>query len=261
MKNATITHLSVSALQEFIACPRRFRLRRIDRVQPSHRAVALAFGTAFHEAVGLAFFQHGSGESVAVEPVHQKFRDSLRHQLGGHDVPVLFDDGEDEGQLVDAGRNMLTAFLGAYRMPDRIHAIEKRFEVELIDAESGEVLPVPFVGSVDAVTETDGHVRLLELKTAARRWDADRLANDPQITGYAIAMRAQGIVDPELQLAVVTKTKRADVQLERLVRTRGDETELVDTALSVYRAVQAGVDHRQRSWACKSCPFASACAP
>jgi CRISPR/Cas system-associated exonuclease Cas4 (RecB family) len=256
-----ITHLSVTALQEFVACPRKFRLRRIDRVLQSHRPVALALGASFHEAVGVALFRHGCGDPVAIEPVHQKFRDALRHQIGSHDVPVLFDDGEDEGHLVDAGMNMLVAFLRAFPMPDRVHSIERRFEANLFDAETGEVLPVPFVGSVDAITETNGRVQLLELKSAARRWDQDRLLHDAQVTGYAMAMRAEGIVEPELQLAVVTKTKRPDVQLERLVRTRADETELVQTALSVHRAVEAGVDHRQRSWACKSCPFAGACAP
>lgn len=254
-----VTHLSVSSIQEFLSCPRRFRLRRVDRVKPSHRPVALAMGTALHEAFGFALFQHGSGEPVVVDSIHQKFRDSLHHQIGDQEVPVLFDDGENEGDVADVGVKMLTALFAIYPMPHDVHAIEKRFAVELVDMESGEVLPVPFVGSVDAVTETNGRVQLLELKSAARRWDPDRLANDPQQTGYRIAMRAEGIVDPELQLAVVTKTKRVDVQLESLIRTQRDESELVDTALSVYRAVQAGVDHRQRSWACKSCPLAGPC--
>jgi hypothetical protein len=43
-----------------------------------------------------------------------------------------------------------------------------------------------------------------------------------------------------------TVTPSADVQIERLVRRRGDERELVDTALDVLHGVKAGVDVRIR---------------
>lgn len=254
-----INHLSVSALAEFIACPRKFRLHRIDRVLPTHRPVALAFGTAFHAAVGRAYFHHGRGEPVVREAVYQAFRDSLHHELQGRDVPVLFDDGEDEDKLVTHGIKMLDAFLDKVPMPDAVLAIEKRFEIELVDRESGEVLPVPLLGFIDIVAETAGRVQILELKTAARRWDQDKIAHDQQTTAYALALKAEGVEKPQLHLLVTTKTRQPDVQSEILVRTDADENELVQTALSVHRAIEAGVDHPLRSWACKTCAYAEAC--
>jgi hypothetical protein len=63
----------------------------------------------------------------------------------------------------------------------------------------------------------------------------------------------------EMKLLVTLKWARPDVQVEELVRTGRDHVELVETALSVWRAVDGGADHRVRGWQCRTCPFAGAC--
>lgn len=251
------SHLSVSSIGEFLSCPRKFQLSRIQKVQPSHRAVSLAFGTAFHSGVGLALFQHAHGEPIDRTRIGEQFRDVLKMELRGN-VPVLFDDGESEDQLVEQGIAMLGRYLDVVPMPDTVHAIERRFRFDWFDPDTGEVMP-PLVGFIDAVTETDGRVQLMELKSGKRRWDEDKLTFDHQLVAYRMAMRAEGVHDPELRLVVVTRTKSPDVQLERLVRTDRDEREFVETAANVLRAVRAQAFVRQRSWACKTCPYAEAC--
>ena len=42
-------HLSVSALKLWLSCPRKFRLHYVDKAEPSHRAISLVFGHAWHE--------------------------------------------------------------------------------------------------------------------------------------------------------------------------------------------------------------------
>jgi hypothetical protein len=64
-----------------------------------------------------------------------------------------------------------------------------------------------------------------------------------------------------VSLIVSTKARKPDVQIERLVRHPQDEDELVELAVTVLAAVEAGIDHRIRGWQCKCCPFAGACAP
>ena len=62
-----------------------------------------------------------------------------------------------------------------------------------------------------------------------------------------------------MKLMVTTKTNKPDVQVERLVRRRGDERELAETVLDVLHAVRAGVDVRIRGWGCRSWGLAGVC--
>lgn len=253
-----ITHLSVSSLKEYLACPRKFRLRRIDRLLPEYRPAALAFGTAFHEAIAFGLFQHSLGEGATGEAVNAKFRESLHREIHSDETPVLYQDDETEDGLVDKGIEMVAAFWQQMPLPDGVISIEKRFSLDLHDPDTGEVLP-PLVGSIDAAVEVQGRPVAWELKTGKQRWSEDQLLHDFQSTGYQRAFRTEYGVNPDLVLAVVTKARQPTVQLSRLRRGPADERELLETAASVCRAVEAGVDHRVRTWACKSCEYAGAC--
>jgi len=252
-----IKHLSISSLSEFLACPRKFRLRRIDGLVPQFRPVALAFGTAFHEAAAFGLFQHSQGQAPHSEATAQHFRDRLKAQVNKSDVPVLFDDSETEGSLADKGIEMLEAFWRVMPLPEKVLGIEQRFSLG-IRGPAGEKLP-PLVGSIDAAVEVNGKPTIWELKTGKQRYSEDKLEYHCQPTAYQLAFRARHGVEPDLLLAVVTKTKKPAVQLVKLRRSRDDEKELLETAASVCRALKAGVDHVQRSWACKTCEYSEVC--
>jgi hypothetical protein len=124
---------------------------------------------------------------------------------------------------------------------------------------TGEIAAVPLIGAIDAIVVDEGKTEVWELKTGKKKWSADQMEYDPQPTAYVMAARELGYEDAEVKLLVTTKTREPDVQVERLVRRRGDESELAETVLDVLRAVRAGVDHRVRGWGCRSCGFASMC--
>ncbi|MGK2932337.1 MAG: PD-(D/E)XK nuclease family protein [Solirubrobacterales bacterium] len=175
---------------------------------------------------------------------------------------VSFDTAEqDEGTLVDTAIRMLDVFLAQVPRPEKTLAVEMAFSLELNHPKTGEVLPVPLIGSIDAVVLTGGVGSIWELKTAAKKWSPEQLEHDLQITGYGIAARELGYDGARLEFIVVTKTTKAAVQREVAVRHEADERELVDVVFSVHRAIRAGVDHRARSWACSTCCYAAACRP
>ncbi len=62
-----------------------------------------------------------------------------------------------------------------------------------------------------------------------------------------------------MKLLLTTKAKRPALQIEPITRTPTDEDDLVAMAAGVLRAVDAGVDHPIRSWACKGCPYMGSC--
>jgi len=251
-------HTSVSAIKTFLQCPRKYSLHYIERAEPSFRSAALAFGTAFHEAIGehLRISHH---EHVApIDELHEVFSRVYQEQLAVDDVPVLFDEGESADQQMAMARGMISAFVEQVPMPNRVAGIEVPFRIELHDPETGEVLP-SLVGAIDAVVETDDGVEAWELKSSARRWSQDQLDYDPQPTVITMGARRLRFEDATPVLIVTTKTKTPAVQVAPVHRGPEDERDIVAIAASVERAIEVGVNHPVRGWACRGCAYSHAC--
>ncbi|HQP39546.1 MAG TPA: PD-(D/E)XK nuclease family protein [Polyangiaceae bacterium] len=247
-------HVSVSQLKMFVQCPRKYSYQYIERQMPEFRSIALAFGSAWHEAID-SYLVHGTdtNETTAV------FRDALAREVRADDVPVLFDDDEDLGGCIDQGARMLDTFIGRVPRPDLVLGVELAFSIELVDPDTGEQLPAPLIGAIDALVVENDTPEIWELKTGKRKWGADQLEFDPQPTAYQMGARVFDIEAPELKLLLTSKGRKPDVQVERLVRNKKQEDELALLAASVQRAIEAGVDHRLRGWQCKTCQYAGRC--
>lgn len=163
------------------------------------------------------------------------------------------------GSNIDLGIRMLDVFLAKVPLPDEVLGVELAFVLELAHPVTGEVAPLPIIGAIDALVVEGGRPGVWELKTGKKKWSADALEYDPQMTAYSMAARELGHDNAELKLLVTTKTKNPDVQIERLVRHRADRQELDETALTVLHAVKQGIDYRVRGWACKTCAHAGVC--
>jgi RecB family exonuclease len=246
-------HTSISAIKCFIQCPRQYRLRYIDKIKPAFRSAYFAFGTAWHDVI-----DQWLTSDTSQEELRQRLRDKLTASLA--DVEIVFDD-EDEsaGSLTDMSIRMLDIFVVKMKKPERTLAVEVPFSLELAHPITGEILPLRFIGSIDALVIDEGAETIWELKTGKRKWGADAIDHDVQTTSYKIAARELGRGDVEPKLVLTTKTAQPDVQIERLVRHRRDERELVETIFAVHRAVDAGVDFVNRGWQCRTCAWAGAC--
>ena len=255
-----LPHFSISQLQVFLHCARKFRFIYVDHVEPEFRPIALALGTAWHEIIGAHLLPQVRGQYLSRLELQALFRDSLTEQVNEDGPPVLFEDEEDLGKTIDLGLRMLDAFFLRVPRPDRVLEVERAFVLELAHPVSGEIAPVPLIGAMDVIVVDRGKTEVWELKTGKKKWSADQMEYDPQPTAYVMAARELGHEDAQVKLLVTTKTREPDVQIERLVRRRGDERELAETVLDVLHAVKAGVDVRIRGWGCRSCAFASVCA-
>jgi len=185
---------------------------------------------------------------------------ALTAEVNHDGPPVLFDDAdEDLGKCIDLGLKMLDEFILRVPRPDEVLDVERAFVLELAHLVTGEIASVPLIGAIDAIVVDEGKTAVWELKTGKKKWSADQLEYDPQMTAYSMAARELGHDDAGLKLLVTTKTKTPDVQIERLVRHRADKQELAETALTVLQAVSAGIDYRVRGWGCKTCQHSGVC--
>lgn len=251
-------HTSISAVKEYLMCPRRYFLHYVEDMQPAFKAAAAAFGSAWHATLGYWLTREG----VSQDELETYFRDDLSARLQESRVPVLFDDDdENEGRLIDTGLKMLRIFLSRVRRPEVVLGVEVPFSLELIHPTTGEVLGVPLVGALDAIVADDGQKYLWEHKTAKRRWGADQVEFDVQISAYKLAAHYLGHADATLRLLVMTKTVHPEVQVEDPIRHDAEVEEVVDLVFGVHAAIAAGAGHRIRSWACRSCAYAEPCRP
>lgn len=251
-------HTSISAVREFLQCPRKYFLHYEAKVQPAFRPAALAFGSAWHATIGRWLLS----TDETPESLRDDLRDGIVERLNDGDANVLFDDAEEnEGTLVDCSLRMLDVFLAKVPRPEATIAVEQPFALEVSDADTGEVLPVPLVGSIDAIVRQSNRRFVWELKTAKRKWTTEQVEHDLQTTLYGLAAKNAEPGDAGLELVITTKSSKPDVQREVAVRHREHEKELVDVVFGVHRAVNAGVDHPIRSWACATCPWSGPCRP
>ncbi len=254
-------YTSVSQLKTFLLCPRRFEFRYVRGLATAFIPVALAFGTAFHSALGRFYLEmQTAGSAPELEVLNQTFRDSWQQQLEGK-VPLQADEDKDFGAIVDLGVRMLAAFYShAAGKPVQVEAIETPFTAELFDPETGELLDEHLVGVFDLVLREQGEKRVIvEHKTSAKRYCRDQLDADPQMSGYAFAAKQMGWADTTLRYSIVTKTKVPAVQVEDVLRGPLAENDFLRTVVGVLRSIDAGVSYPIRGWQCGSCPFKQPC--
>ena len=234
-------------------------MQYIVRAEPAFRPLALVVGIAWHETIGVHLVGAGRGQVASLDELKDHLRDGLTRGVEGGDVPVLFDEDLGAADVIDLGMKMLEVFVEKVVLPTEVLGVEVPFSMDLGHPITGEILPVPIVGAIDALVGEEGNSTVLELKTAKRRWAPDQLEYDLQMSGYKMAARTLGHGEVELKLLVTTKTKVPDVQVEHLVRHRRDEREFAEIAFGVHRAINAGADHPLRGWQCRGCQYSDAC--
>ena len=251
-------HVSYSQIRSYLICPKKYEFNYVLGTEPSHRPVNLVLGGAVHKALA-AFYGHvrESGEAMLLDALQDAFTGFWDAEMD-REVPVVFDDGKDSGQVLDQGIGLLTAFHAKAKVPVVV-SVEEPFAVNLVDPSTGEVRDMKLVGAFDLMTEADGHFVITEHKTTARRYSKDQLLYDLQPSVYWYAARELGISDVRVRYQLLVKTKTPGVMLCNLDRGEPQVREMLETVCSVLDGIEAGVFFRNRGWACGDCQFAHAC--
>ncbi len=251
-------HTSCSAIKCYLRCPQQWAHRYLLRTRPSHRNSALLVGSALHE-VAAEFYEYfrQHAEDPPVDLLTDAFDDCWNRGVSG-DPPVKAD---DVGAEKDMGINLTRVFHEKVPRPQEVLAVEHPFALPVTTLAPESTSDLLVVGALDAVVvDQDGHVTIVELKSAARRWSTDQLVHDLQPTLYQIAARETGIAEaPKLRMDFVLKTKRPDLEMVSVLRTRAQEVELGRVFSEVLRAIENEIFYPVRSWACDDCEFGYAC--
>jgi RecB family exonuclease len=253
-------HVSVSSLQTYLKCPRAYEHRHVRRTPVENRPGALAFGSAIHSALARYYSALrdvvSSAADLAVptaDELAQTFRDVWQRETES-DPPLLLGEHETVDSLTDTGVAMLAVFAAQVVPPAAVTDVEMPFAIEV--DEGGTRL----VGVLDAVVrDEDGAYRILEHKTAGKKWSSDRLAADLQPTAYHLAAPMLGLGDAAVDVQLLLKTKKPSFEVLHATRTDADRRDLVATVTGVTKAIKAGAFYPVRDWHCRGCQYAGAC--
>lgn len=242
-------HLSVSQVNTYLGCPRKYRFRYIEKREPELKSAGLAFGSAVHTAI-----EWWQGERIAcrepdTERALRMFRADWSAQLAD---PLLDLEEKTPEELSVMGETLVRLFIDRFSGEAPPIAVEQRFNVELRDT-AGKPLPVPLVGYLDGL----GNGVVWELKTAARKTPVADYGL--QLAAYSYAVRETGGVRPIVRVVELIKTKVPKIEVEEVIVSERDEAWFVEVAVEVWHAINGGAFPPSPSWMCQRCEYRKAC--
>lgn len=245
-------YLSVSQVTTWLACPRKYRFRYIDRREPESRSGNLAFGSAVHSAIEWWQSERMAGREPGADRAARLFRADWAAQTAD---PLLDLEDRAPGEMQEIGEALVRLFVERFAAEPPPDAVELRFDVTLHDPATGRPLPVPLIGYLDAYQPG----LVWELKTAARKAAVSDHAL--QLAAYSLAAREATGRRPVLRVVQLVKTKVPKVEVEELTLTRRDEAWFAEVAAEVFEAITMGVFPPIPSWMCPRCEYRGACRP
>ncbi len=204
-----------------------------------------------HGAISWWFESRKAGLEPPREDALRVLRADLGAALSSNEYKL---EPDERTALFLEGEKLVALFL-EHLSELEVVAVEERFEVHLVDPDTGELLPRPLVGFLDLVL-VDGTI--VELKTAARAYGANELLTNLQFAAYRYVAREQG--RPDVRLAALVKTKKAKVQDTSLgVATEMSADWFVRVVRDVEKAIHSGVFPPTPGMACTTCDYRAAC--
>jgi len=252
-------HWSYSAISKFLNCQLAYYFQYVVKLKPEHTPVNLLFGSAFHAAATVAGESKIAGYLIAVEEAQSLFSEYWREAVS-EAGNVRFKDGEDVDTLDELGRKMI-AVLYPKLIEENIIAVAQAFSVPLLDDDGNRISELPLIGEYDAVVKSGDETIIVDWKTAARQWPADKAEKDLQATAFSYAWNLQHDCDPLFRFDVITKTKTPSIMSHPTRRCNDDYQRLLKLITVIERVIAAEVFlPNEQSFCCSDCVYAGACA-
>jgi hypothetical protein len=248
-------HWSYSSINAILnICGLQWAFRSVYGVEPEFTPLNLVVGKTFHRACEFAARARQRGRRVAAAELADLFGDVFTTEIAAAEPQVRFDDDIDTA--IATGRGMTAAFLDAWPAEEDVVAVSMPFCADVAG------IAKPLIGELDVVVSGAAGLEVVDWKTAARRWSAEKAKTDLQPTCYLYAWRClqPGGDLPGFRFDVVTKSKQPGFQQLRTTRSSDD----FDRLVQLINTVEAVVRHElfwphEQSFYCGSCPYHGPC--
>ena len=253
-------YVSASRLTLWGKCPQAFRRRYVDGIEPAP-SVSMFVGKVTHGAMEHIYRCLDVGALATAEDVPAFVESAWMRTMEME--PCFFDDVESETKSRNQVADLVRAYLSEINTAEeKPVAVERRFEVPLIDPSTGEDLGLPLVGIVDLVLESaDGPV-VVDFKTAASASSNCELQHELQLTAYAYLVREVFRRDEStLEIRQLVKTKTPKIVVHRFPpRSEEHFKRFFGIVREYLDSLDRGVFNYRPGFGCMLCDQAGICA-
>jgi len=250
-------HLSASSIGTYVDCSLQYWFAYVKRLPMEFVSDALEFGSAIHLTLADFYRAKMTGDRLLLKDVHESYRQHWTNRVKDRSDIKYADQKDFQSYLIE-GVDLLTAWFN--KLADdhfNVIAVEEAFVFEI------DGMPLPIVGAIDLVEEDDsGTIIITDHKTTGRAYSIDEIDQNPQITIYQMAAKANGFADREILLKFdcLVKTKTPKFEQYYTTRSEADELRLIRKIQRVWEGISKGVFiPNDTSWKCKTCPYKQAC--
>ena len=257
-KGPAVVKLSHTTIETALACPRRYRYRYIDQLEPVSTPAAFAFGRAVHAAIAAAYGRQKT--PMTAEEVAGTF---AQHFAAANRDGISYKEKEPFEDLLAKGRALVALWYEKHR-DEVLTATVLACEAHLRhDIDVGLVLQ----GFADIIEERDGRLYVGDHKTVAGWGESDEIAAavSPQLTAYAyLCWKKYERLPDGLYITVLKKTKVPDAfRYYAPARTLDDVRAFEDYVRKVAGLIRfyerEHFDVMNVSWQCSRCEFSPLC--
>lgn len=245
-------HLSVSQINLYLACPRKYAFSYVERLEKPFKPPGLALGSAVHSSIEWLHKQMYRGKRPDLSELLKYFQTDWYVQKLDN---VRFGAEGEEAELVRKGQEMLRLY---YEVADaaKIKSAETPFQVPIVNVSTGEVLDIPLEGVFDLIEHGD---TVVELKTGSRQMDLLSLTQLLQLTAYSHAYQTIYKVEPTLKVVNLIKSKQVRIEELQTERTEQDKIRFFHIAKEVIKGIKAGYFCPHPGWMCAECEYLEPC--
>ena len=255
-------HWSTSSLATFVNCSLQYAFRYVYHLAPEHNPVAPLLGRSFHKAATWMAAKRKKGEAFNPAVAEDFFSESFLVECKSAGE-ISFGDGESESSLDWQGRSLIACLCESW--PDeQVLETATAFCVPLISYGGIRLSEKPIIGELDLlVRNAEGKTAIVDWKSAARKWPADKADKELQATVYLYSFCAERRVrldDVGFRFDVLTKTKVPSYMQYHTTRKYDDLHRLLWLVQSIEKAIKAeSFIPNQNSFCCSDCVYGSAC--
>lgn len=247
--------ISPTQITTYMACSLKYFYRYILKIEPDERSVFLAFGSAIHSSLAYFWNSVKDGKKISLEELQKAFLLDWEIQ---NTTPVNYN-GDDPKELEQKGLELLKVYYETQnqaigdRQQAEVIAVEQGFKVPIVNPISGEVLPnVSLYGRMDLILQGT----VVEHKTSSRKPDPAKIAEDVQLSCYALAYLMLYNELPEtVRTDTLLKQKKAGIESVSTYRALDDLSRLYDIVSQVVRGIDAQIFYPCYSFQCANCEF------
>jgi len=251
-------YISPSRLSLWLKCPLAFKRRYIDD-RPSAPTPSLFVGKVVHSVLAHVYRLRIAGQICTPDDMPRFVADAYKYAM--EIEPCYFCDESDEEKCRYQILGLVTTYLNSVPIEsERPVAIEKRYEVPLIDPLTDEYFGITLVGIIDLIIEEEDGYVIADFKTSASSSMCE-MQHELQLTAYSYLLR--NIIEQEelrCEIRQLVKTKVPKVNVYRFPK-RTDEhyIRFFDLIREYLDAIDRGVFNYHPGWQCSMCEHYGSC--